>query len=158
MSNYKHNFVSSLRNGKAGEAALQALALTCNINLTQTDGRSGDFVDADGHKWEVKSDSYDAKKTSNFFIERYSNVSKGTNGGPYQALEHGCKYFVYFFPLNKLAYVFDTQDLVTQLEKVSLGKPIEIHNTRHTTIGFKVLRASLKPLYVLEKGAKLEAV
>ncbi len=125
--------------------------------MEQTDGREGDFKDSEGQVWEVKSDSYDHEKTANFFIERYSNILKGTNGGPWQAADHGCKYFTYYFPLNGIAYVFDVQDLLKQLEVVPLGKPIEIHNVRHVTVGFKVARESLKPLFKLTKDGKNEA-
>lgn len=149
-----HNFQASLKVGKAGETAFMALAANAGITLTPTDGREGDFTDEARHVWEVKSDSYDHQKTSNFFIERYSNVDKGTNGGPWQALEHGCTYFAYFFPLNGIAYVFKTVDLVEQLRVTPLGTPIDIRNVRHTTVGFKVSRASLKPEFILDKDGR----
>ncbi len=151
-----HYFSKSLKAGKAGEKAFQELAESCGIILTQTSGRKGDFTDETGAIWEVKSDSYDMQKTENFFIERYSNASKGTPGGPYQAQEHGCKYFVYFFPLNNIAYVFETVDLLAQLLVTPLGNPVDIRNVGHTTIGFKVPRVSLLPKFILHKGLKNE--
>lgn len=149
-----HQFQRSLRAGKAGEAAFLAFAAKHNILLEPTDGRAGDFKDADGHLWELKTDSYDMDKTTNFFIERYSNAAKGTVGGPWQAEEHGCKYFAYYFPANNTAFIFETLDLLGQLTLVPLGNPIDIRNVRHTTIGFKVPRSGLKPLYVLTKDGK----
>lgn len=138
-----HHFGKSLRAGQAGEAAFIKLAAKHDIVLTATDGRSGDALDADGNKWEIKSDSYDADKTANFFIERYSNVAKLTNGGPWQAAEHNCKYFVYYFTANNLAYVFETDVLLQTLEEIDMGKPVEVKNVRHCTIGYKVPRILL---------------
>lgn len=145
-----HHFGSSLKVGKAGEAKFQLLAAKNGIVLEQTDGRAGDFIDEHGQLWEVKSDSYDMNKTSNFFIERYSNIDKGTNGGVWQAAEHHCEFFAYFFPQNGTAFVFKTKDLLKQLESSALGSPIEIRNVRHTTVGFKVNRNSLTPVMVLK--------
>ncbi len=152
-----HNFSKSLVVGKAGEKAFMALAAAAGITLEQTDGRKGDFVDEHGSVWEVKSDSYDHDRTANFFIERYSNIDKGTDGGPWQSLAHGCTYFAYFFPLNNIAYVFKTVDLVEQLRVTPLGNPIDIRNVRHTTVGFKIPRVSLKPDFVLDKDGRREA-
>ncbi len=138
-----HHFAKSLKAGKAGELAFIDLAAEHNIELIITDGRSGDAIDDDDNKWEIKTDSYDADKTANFFIERYSNVAKLSNGGPWQAAEHNCKYFAYYFPTNGLAYVFETDVLLKRLEEIDMGKPVEIKNARHCTIGFKVPRTLL---------------
>lgn len=141
----KHYFHKSLQVGKSGEAAFLKLF----PHLVPTDGRSGDFIDEHGHKWEVKSDQYDHNRTQNFFIEVFSSIEKGTPGGPGQALLHGCKYFVYYFQKNNIAYVFDTQDLVEQLKNIDMGTPIEIRNIRWTTVGHKVPRRLLTPLKIV---------
>lgn len=151
-----HYFGKSLKAGQAGEKAFQALALAAGIALEATSGREGDFKDSNGDVWEVKTDSYDMNKTSNYFIEAISNANKGTKGGPYQAEEHGCKYFVYFFLANQTAFVFRTSDLLAQLLVTPMGAPIDIVNVGHTTIGFKVPRASLKHDYTITKAGKSE--
>jgi hypothetical protein len=152
----KPNFKRDLAAGQAGEKAFIALAATHGIALTQTDGKSGDLLDADGNKWEIKADRYDHDATGNFFIELYSDYAKLKLGGPKQAQAHGCKYFVYYFSTNNIAYIFGTDDLVLQVEaymKVHNPKPVEIRNVRWVTLGVKVARASLKPQQILQSKA-----
>lgn len=143
-----HFFHKSLAIGKAGEAIILKLAADNGFILTATDGRSGDAVDQHGDKFEFKTDSYDMHATGNLFLEWYSNVDKGTPGGPMQALLHDCRYFVYYFSKNKVAFVYDTKDLCDQLQKIDLGKPIYIKNIKWQTLGYKVPRAKLKELMI----------
>ena len=145
-----HYFHKSLQNGKKGELQFLELAKSCNWLLTQTDGRAGDFVTQSGEKVELKTDSYDHDSTGNLFIEFYSDIDKGKLGGPAQAQMHGCKYFVYFFSKNKIAYVFDVDDLCKQLLTIDLGKPKDIRNVRWTTRGYAVPRTLLKHVRVLK--------
>jgi len=140
----KHKFKDSLAVGKAGEALLQKLW----PELVPTDGRKGDFM-LNELKLEVKSDSYDANKTSNLFLERFSDFDKKKPGGPWQSLEHGAELFFYWFPGNKLGYLFKTSALVTFLEENEhLYKPVLIDNVHWVTIGYKVPVDSLKHLYI----------
>lgn len=145
-----HNFKNSLAIGKAGEATFIALAAAVGIDLVGTDGRKGDTIGPGGHKWEIKTDSYDMLKTGNFFIETWSDLDNLKPGGPTQALLHDCKYFAYYFSLNKQAFVFDTADLCLQLQNVPLGRPRYIKNARWTTVGYAVPRSLLKHLYTID--------
>ncbi len=140
----KHNFARSLAKGKESEVLLLKLW----PQLTPTDGRKGDFLLPSGDKLEVKSDNYDHEKTGNMFIERWSDFDKKKEGGPWQALEHGAKYFFYWFPLNRVGYMFETQNLVDFLaETEHTYTPVLIENARWTTVGYKVPRDSLKAIY-----------
>lgn len=96
-------------------------------------------------KVEIKTDFYDSTKTGNFFIERYSDMRVCSPGGPWQAVQHGCKYFVYHFLNCGSGWLFSTDDLVPVLDKViATIKPTEVKNVRWTTIGFKVPRAAIE--------------
>jgi hypothetical protein len=139
----KHDFQRSLVKGKKGESQFYALFEDV---LTRESGYIADFIiTATGDGVEVKSDSYDPSKTENYFMERYSYGDKV--GGPWQSLEKGIKYFVYFFPMCNMIYVFNTAALVRRLDKITEGQYIiNIGNTSHTTRGFKVKRSDLADL------------
>lgn len=144
------NFKADLERGLQGQIAFMRLF----ANLTASDGKRGDLTCPDGHKIELKTDSYDANKTANFFIERYSSIERGSPGGPWQAAQHGCKYFVYYFSLNQRGYVFAVDDLLKQLTAVeSKLTPVNIRNKSWTTVGYKVPRSSLQP--IAEFGPKV---
>lgn len=151
------NFARDLKAGQAGEKLFIKLAAKHGLELTQTDGRAGDLLDNDGKLYELKTDSYDHGKTSNFFMELYSDVGSGKKGGPWQALDNKCDYFVYFFSANNIAYIFSTEDLVRQLDAyISLQKPplVEIKNRAWTTVGVKANRSAFSPLSVLHLKSK----
>lgn len=102
---------------------------------------SGRFV-------ELKSDYYDMDKTENFFIERYSDCSKYTPGGPWQALEKNAFYYVYYFPKNNIHFIFETKKLVDFLNKTrDTWRMEKIRNKSWTTSGFVVPRDKLQHLY-----------
>ena len=138
------NFQADLKRGQAGEADF----LTLFTKLTGTDGRKGDIVAPDG-KIELKTDFYPMSSTPNFFIERYSSLEVLSPGGPWQAAVHGCKYFVYYYTVNKMGYIFLTEDVIQQLSKLESSlKPVEVRNKKWTTIGYKVPRNLLQPIAV----------
>lgn len=140
-----HYFHRSLVSGKAGEALLASLM----PELEALNGKGSDFKHRiTGDLWELKTDSYDMLKTSNFFVERYGNDKKMSNGGPWQALEHRSKYWVYMFPVNKTLFIFNTQELVHFLDNYKGTFPVvNIPNKGYNTIGYKVPRDLLKHLY-----------
>lgn len=152
----KPHFRNDLARGKNGEKAFAKLAALNGHILTATDGRSGDFVDSTGGKWELKTDSYAHDRTQNFFIERWSDWERKKPGGPFQAKEHGCTHFVYYFSNPGIAYVFLLDDLLAQLNKICLDAmtPVEIHNARWLTLGYKVPRNLLTPAFILNAKEK----
>lgn len=138
------NFQVDLKRGQQGERDFLGLY----SRLVATDGRKGDIIAPDG-KIELKTDFYPMTQTPNFFIERYSSVEVLSPGGPWQAAAHGCKYFVYYYTVDKYGYVFEVDALLEQLQKLeSSFKPVEVRNKKWTTIGYKVPRELLKPIAV----------
>lgn len=140
-----HYFKKSLEIGKAGEAALQKLW----PDLVPLDGRGADFfLSSTGETVEVKTDSYSMAATSNFFIELMRDVEKERIGGPAQALMHGSSLWVYWFIKDKVAFVFETRDLVAWLKENYTKYPQRnIKNMGWTTVGILVPREDLKALY-----------
>lgn len=134
------NFANDLKRGQAGEHQF----LTIFKALIGTDGRKGDIVTPDGNKIELKTDFYPMHKTKNFFIERYSSLEVHSPGGPWQAKQHGCKWFVYYYTADKTGFIFETDNLLTQLDKLESNlTPVHIKNRKWTTIGYKVDRSLL---------------
>lgn len=140
-----HQFHESLQKGKQAEAKFLA---KYEALLEQTDGRTGDFIiKATGAKVEIKSDLYDPRRTPNFFLEATSYDVKA--GGPWQALNHGCEWFVYWFPLLGYTFCFRTSDLVAWLNtNMHKYKQLGIVNTAHVTTGILVPRSHLQDLWL----------
>jgi hypothetical protein len=140
------DFRSQLGIGQMGEAMFYEAH---EGKLVRTDGRKGDFVcSLSGDKYELKCDTWDMNKTPNLFIERYSDEAKGTPGGPWQALEHGARYFVYMFAPNLTYFQFETAELVAKLEEIiPTLKPFPVQNKGYVTLGYRVPRDLLSPLY-----------
>lgn len=141
----KYGWKASLAKGIAGEKMLLELM----PGLIRLAGKAADFVDNDGHAYEVKADQYPMAQTANLFIERYSDIDKGKIGGPWQAWGRGCKFFIYLYAQDRCAFVFETAELMKHiegLEKTGAVKPVEIRNARHTTVGYKVPRESVAHL------------
>jgi hypothetical protein len=112
-------------------------------------GRDGDFVvRSTGQKIELKSDTFNMEKTPNFFIERYSDFHKQTPGSLWQAHEHGCSIFCYYFVRHDLWFEFrDIPALITRLEELQPRSLIWVKNKSWITAGFTVKRELLKDLY-----------
>ena len=147
MKTKNANFKTDLARGRIGELAF--LHAT-NGTTTPTDGREGDFVITGTRtKLEVKSDYYDMDKTENFFFEVYRSGFKP--GGVYQALEHGCKYFIYCFVPNGVAYCFETKKLAERLDLLHDSKNLtltSVGNGSYTTRGLKVNRDLVTDLMI----------
>lgn len=139
------NFNRSLAIGKRGEDAL----LLSWPGLEKLDGRRSDFrVTETGELLELKSDQYSMADTENFFIERWGNFDRKTNGGPWQAVDHGSTLWVYMYAKDRIAFIFHTPSLVAFLdEHLHLYEERQIKNTSWLTVGYKVPRSALKHLY-----------
>lgn len=147
MSNQKtFGFKTQLGIGARGEARFATWYAPSNV--TQTNGRRGDFASNAGLIIEVKSDSYTTARTMNFFMERYGNVEKLKPGGPYQSVEHGCTYFVYSFA-DGHTYWFELETLLPWLEaNIETYKARFIQNRGYSGMGYLVPRADLLHLCV----------
>jgi hypothetical protein len=141
------NFQADLARGRIGELAfLHATKGT----VEPTDGRTGDFIiKGTKTKIEVKSDYYDPNKTPNLFLEKYRSGNKP--GGCFQALEHGCKYFLYCFVQTGTIYAFKTKELCERLDLLHDSKNLtltSVENPNYTTRGLKVHRDLVTDLMI----------
>jgi hypothetical protein len=146
MSAHKiHEFKKSLSKGKRAEAEFLELF---KDKVEQLDGFMSDFrVLTDGTGLELKTDFYDPSKTANYFIEAFSYSD--VRGGPWQALDKGSKWFVYWFPMTMEIHVWKTSTLVRRLDSITKDMyTINVHNSSHTTRGFKVPRHMLEDIEI----------
>lgn len=126
--------------------------------LTHATDRSHDLIiKGTKIKLELKNDSYDPKKYSNFIMERWSKQDKP--GGPFQSLKNGCRYFMYNFAQTGQIYVFDTVQLVARIEKLVKKHELPLydkHNVGYITQYYKIPISMLEDLNVgMEKLEKL---
>lgn len=110
--------------------------------LVIADSRKYDFDLKNGKTLELKSDNYDADKTTNFFMERYSDMYKKTPGGIWRAAEDDIDIFIYWFPKNKLYFEFTKlKNLAKVLDKITDGMYVQtVRNASWITAGYKVPR------------------
>lgn len=92
---------------------------------------------------EVKNDEsttakkyFDEGKSPNFFIERYSNEEKKTDGGPWQATTKGADIFIYVYGFKQVAYIFNTKQLIEIVEKLPTKKSHSVRNPGYNTLGY----------------------
>jgi hypothetical protein len=103
---------------------------------------------------EHKTDSYDMRKTLNFFIESISDRDANTIGGPARAVAHRVPLFSYLFSEQKICYWFSAQTLHTLTQKYVTDHHIPLSDVfnedKHTgrtwyTQGYKIPREYLEP-------------
>lgn len=108
------NFESQKKIGDKGE---ELFLKQYGHIVERTDGYKGDFrIKETGEILELKTDTYLTSETPNFFMEAYSIIESETPGGPWQAQNHGCKFFVYFFMNSGEAFLFTVSELVSFLD------------------------------------------
>ena len=130
-----YEFKKQLTVGQRG-AQLFHERFKTEFKLTRTDGKEGDFI-MGKHRLELKTDDRAIGSTENIFIEQYRNTNSYAPGGPWQAKEHGCKYFAYYFWNDNKYFLFNTDKLLKGLPKLIKGKnPIEICNSSYPRLGF----------------------
>jgi hypothetical protein len=133
------NFQADLSRGRIGELAF---IHACQGTVEPLDGREGDArVVGTRTKLEVKSDSYDMDRTTNFFMEKYRSGNRP--GGVYQSLEHGCKYYIYIYVPNAEIFIFDCAALAERLDLLHDSRNLtltSVGNGSYTTRGLKVHR------------------
>lgn len=137
----KHVFKKSLGVGALGETLFAAAV---KDDYQRLDGRHGDFIHTDGHKLELKTDTYSMEATPNMFMERFSNLETKTPGGPFQANIHGCIKYAYMYIQDLTVFIFDTDTLIKRLEKlIPNQKPKNIPNHTWITQGYAINRNDL---------------
>jgi len=111
-------------------------------------GRDGDFVvSKTGQKIELKTDQYNIDKTPYFFIERYSDFHKKSPGSIWQAHDHGCEIFCYYFVRHDVWFEFrDIPALIARIESIAPKGFVFIKNKAWVTAGWKILRDDVMDL------------
>lgn len=145
MSGKTFSMAAQLKKGKAAEK--QFLERYGAGAIIRTDGRKGDLQ----VKWsqaviELKTDFY--SKSTNLFMERWSVMEEGDRpgkpGGPWQSLQHGSVYYLYWFPETDELFVFQTKVLVDYLEAhLASFRPCPVRNKGYTTLGYIVPKMGL---------------
>ena len=113
-------------------------------------GREYDFTLKNSReKLELKTDTYNIKKSPNFFFERYSDVHRKTPGGPWRAHRDEIDIFCYMFVRHNIWFEFrNLPELVARLEVLTKKQGlIYIKNRGWVTGGFKVKRDDLIDLF-----------
>jgi hypothetical protein len=89
------SFKEQYAKGKAAEAKF----LAKHPGLMPLSGKKGEyFIRLTMDKVELKTDFYKRSQTGNCFIELQMEYGgKRRRSGVFQAIEHGCQYFVYWF-------------------------------------------------------------
>lgn len=147
MSEFKRkpSFYADLR---AGQESERKFLEKYGQYLDALDGKQGDFIiKGTNLKIEFKCDSYDHDRWANFVMEHFRSGNKV--GGPAQALEHGCRYFVYYFSKNDLMYMFDTYQLCRRIKALVKKHKIAletISNGTYTTSYHRVPRDYFKDI------------
>lgn len=152
------SMAAQLKKGKAAEK--QFLERYGQGAIVRTDGRKGDLQ----VKWsraviELKTDFY--SKSTNLFMERWSvaptdEKSDGRVGGPWQSLQHGSAYYLYWFPETEELFVFTTRVLVDFLEaSLANFRPCPVRNKGYTTLGYIVPKAILLKFHEENADKKL---
>ena len=119
--------------------------------MERADGIKYDFS-YKGKSVELKTDSYSMTKTPNFFVERYSDVERGTNGGPWRAAHDDVTYFVYMYSLQRKCFWFNPKELVKFLDVYVKGKSmVSIPNKTWTTTGYLIPRTVVSNLVLNSK-------
>lgn len=137
------NWQNDLKRGKTAEEEFAKKW----PKLIPTSGFKGDFELPTGEIVELKTDSYCALKWPNVIIERYRSKEKA--GGPYQSLEHGAKYYAYWFKKNDLLFLYDVVELIKLVDAIVIDKKLELQgigNGSYTTRFYRVPRELLKDI------------
>jgi len=149
-----HEFRKDLKRGDKGEQLL--LRVYKNLSLDSQEGH--DLIDkTTGVTIELKTDYYFMNRTSNFFIEKFSDDNNYKLGGPWRSLKHNTDVFAYMFIKDKIIFLFsDIKALVDRAEeylrvKEGLGQLGEIKkfipNKGYNTIGYTIPREIFFDLY-----------
>ena len=148
----KTKFEHDLKRGQKSEHDFYLKYASC---IVRTDGRRGDYeLLKTGEVLELKSDYYNPNETPNFFMERFSYEDKA--GGPWQALEYKVSYYIYWYPTTGVTYIFNVQQLVRRLNKLS--KKLDLVNVRnqgYITQGYLVERSMLQDLFLAPEDVGL---
>lgn len=143
MTNWKKPKPSFYDDLKFGIDAEARFFEKYGTHLERLDGKTGDFkIKGTNFKIENKTDRYSHDEFPNFIMEKYRSAKRP--GGPFQALEHGCRYFCYWFAADDKLYTFDVYQLcrrITMLVKRKGYQLETIENSTYTTSFYRIPRS-----------------
>lgn len=140
------------------------------VRLVQLDGKGSDFKLIErankplvaSELIELKTDSYlfgkGKGRTTNFFMELYSNSERQTPGGPFQAQLHKNVFYVYRFKFEGDIFSFRNNLLVEYLRENDKILPKAYVNNpygNYSSLGYLVpIDGNVKSIYRRAKGPK----
>lgn len=140
------NFDRDLRFGQRAEREFMGIH---PWELVKSTDRRWDFETPEGLRVELKTDTYDPAKTPNLFMERWSDIDRGTPGSIWRACEDEVDVFIYWFVAGRfwmecrtpisLRNFLDIHTKSLKLEKVT--------NKSWVTGGYKVRRDEVEHLF-----------
>jgi hypothetical protein len=149
MKTIKNELFDFLESKKIGDSGEELFLSYLSDKIEKADGYKFDFITkADKKTIELKTDMYDPKSTSNFFIERYSDIVLKKDGGPWRALKDNVNFYVYFYPMAMEYYTFNPKTLVSVVDALPKKKEIMINNKGFTTMGYLINRNFIKQYYI----------
>jgi hypothetical protein len=141
----RFDFQQQMGTGDAGEKDFQTYYPEF-APIKSKDDLKFDFTLNNGHKLELKTDTYRLDETPNFFMEYYSDSKNLKVGGPWRAYNDEIDLFVYYFVQDRTFFWFKTKELHQALENhLSLYNPKikSVPNKGWITQGFAIPRDSL---------------
>lgn len=145
---------------EVGQKLERFLAEYAKDELELLDGKNCDFktklpINNKFLLIEVKNDEsstakryFDEGREPNFFIERYSNLSKLSNGGPFQTKEKNGDIFGYVYGYKQLAYFFHVDKLVERIEALPDKRGHSVRNQGYDTFGYIVPHQNIVDLSI----------
>ena len=121
------NFSDDLVTGHSWEIKFANNTIFKNRGITRLGGKGSDFKFPNSLTLELKTekgwihfDKFVSKQNNircskNIFVEQYSNLSKKTLGGPFQAIKNNTDYYCSWFPWENELFLWRTYRFVEQL-------------------------------------------
>lgn len=94
----------------------------------------------------------------NHFVEKFSSLEDKKIGGPWQYLQRGVKYYVFYYKKLGQIYVFETETLVKKMIELlkhglisdkANGSKVSQKNASYHTYGYKVKKEILDDICIL---------
>lgn len=130
-----------------------------NLNPKRFEGKNAfDFLVMDDRKVELKTDTYDMRKTLNFFMETLTKLNNGEDrmGGPWRAMRDKVYYFVYYFKQNRTYFWFKPEPLCNLLSTIIVEDKLDTISVKNTdcgvdyALGYKIPRDKVSSVVIAE--------
>ena len=139
-----YKFDKQLKIGNKGENSF--IKFYHKLNPRKSSENKVDIIINDNDKVEIKTDTTASK---NFFMERYGDIEKKKDGGPWRSKNDDIPIFVYFFINEKIFYWFDSNTLCDYLNKnLKKFQKRSIFNYGYASLGYLIPRIEIEHLAV----------